>query len=146
MRNSVRTRPPPNVPRITVAAITIRTTAASHETGGVLPAEDACLSPAGVPQGVAAGAAADPGSALDRMQQNAQALATERARLLIQEHIEYADLCAKTGHSAPELTSDTFEWSCEIIDVRLTAGQLPDGRPGWLAYGTLVSRVANPIH
>jgi hypothetical protein len=35
---------------------------------------------------------------------------------------------------------DTFQWRCEVIDVRITAGA-----PGWAAYGTLVSAVVDPV-
>jgi hypothetical protein len=152
MRNRARTAMIPgwHPPRITVEVVA-RTTATKHSTNGIFPSDDACLSPAGTPLGVVAGQGTDPASAVRQMCEHARAELNGRARQLISEHTERAADAVKAGRQPPAYqvltmndqpvgVHDTFEWYCEVIDARITAGA-----PGWAAYGTLVSSTPDPV-
>lgn len=152
MRTSTRTTTAAwQPPKITITRISIRTTAASHSTYGVLPAKDACLSPDGMPLGVAAGAARSPAAALEEMRKHAREVAADHVQRLIRQHRSFAETSFRAGHQPRKYAYDYFfddegryidssyELSCEVIDVRMSPGQVAGVRPGWLAYGTVVA-------
>lgn len=145
-------------PKITVTRISIRTTAASHSTHGVVPIEDACLSPAGHPLGVAAGAADTPAAALEEMRKHARDVAVDHVNRLIRRHRSRAELAVRAGQQPPTYDDDfyyfinddgryvagSFELSCEVIGVHMSGGQAVGGRPTWIAYGTVVALNEDP--
>jgi len=81
---------------------------------------------AGFSHGIAAGTAIDPPRALAALKHAAQGQAEHLGALFGQD--ERADA----------------EWRFEVVDVRLAAGQMHDGSPAWVAYGTLRSHGEHP--
>ena len=126
------------MPRVTVHAVTIRTTSDSS----------------GHPHGIVTGLGLRPELALEELKQDAQTQAENAAkphstpdapRPASDSHVETAEE-RKRGRKVSTTRikiPGPKQWRFEVVDVRLVPAVI-EGKNGWLAYGTLLSEGKEP--
>jgi hypothetical protein len=120
------------MPRVTVPAVTIRTTSDSK----------------GHPHGIVTGMSLSPELALIELKQGAQTQAEKAARPYSttdpppRVHPPPTAKVPPMGTRVPT-TPLPKEWRFEVVDVRLAPAMI-EGKNGWLAYGTLLSEGEKP--
>jgi hypothetical protein len=126
------------MPRVTVHAVTIRTTSDSS----------------GHPHGIVTGLGLRPEWALEELKQDAQTQAKNAAKLhstrdaprpSSDSHVETAEERERGRKLYPTRVKapDPKQWRFEVVDVRLVPAMI-EGKNGWLAYGTLLSEGKEP--
>jgi hypothetical protein len=132
------------MPRITVPAVTIRTTSDGE----------------GYPQGIATGMGQSPELALLALKQQAQTQAKTTAARRTRPGFHRSSASASPPLSTseippggrpagarqvdPSLHDESLEWRFEVVDVHLAPLLMEGGERGWLAYGTLLSEGEQP--
>jgi hypothetical protein len=128
------------MPRITVPAVTIRTTSDGE----------------GYPQGIATAMGQSPELALSALKEQAQTQAEKVATGRSRPGFHRSSASASPPLRASETSSggrpeaalsphdEPQEWRFEVVDVRLAPALMEGGERGWLAYGTLLSDGEQP--